>query len=924
MADGTSAEDVWSDAIAVTIAHCSVLSLMLTKSLLFLLLQPPSIVARHSGIIMTSFEREDYQRRANSDGRNTHRNNSLIALATLQHDHSGLPASHFQSQQRRYSAGAVLHSTPSMSPPPRNFLALPSTTAGPRQDSGTTGVLPSDLFVDPISPISSQVIQVMPPNSTSSTNAYHKHHHSSMEASHYNLARRYSLNSMHSPGQQHGVSAKGHQRLQSHASQPHSTKHLNSSHGTAATGAPKKKLIRIHGRFHLWVSGVIIWLALCFQIQGLVTESWIEVDSSEHRSVKGKDLLQWVLVSIAVLLGLIAHAMLVARFFGWRLADRPTVPFKITIIFLLICNVVCVFIATQKFVSLGEFTQTHPLSGDEALQGYILGASYHLMEISGYYMALCVVLLGYHEIDEQIQRARLEREKRKKVRLRQEKQQNGLSVRNVHASSNGSSTALTQKAASSPKSSNSGSGDSGDLEKNDRNSGSANEEFAQEKEDEHTKKEVVVQAEKQSEHQPIPPYKPFGVVLHHDYLSPPQRRFVFAVNLFFLILYGGGLMFGFIEGWNIRVANDFCIVTLATIGYGNVTPKSIAGRIVLFIYFPLGFALLGFAVNLVWQVVLAKLNSRVRKYSSMLSQHLPKRLSWIHSILGQVAKPPVHPPAPQQKSHHNTAGATKDEMESTGKSPQPKGMKLSENELVVGANGKPLESAPQGTGGQQSQKSNSPGPERDHSTSKSTGEGPYQHENHNLLSSTHQKTANSAAAMQKATNGANQAGKSTDPKSKPITALPPPPPYKHSPSNSSKHSSQESEEPPMNLFELQDEIQFRDEREKERMEHASGGHANLAMSAPLSTRRLHASSVDSNNAFSSLHGHDWTATEGHQQNFAPRHVSGLSMTGAAGTSVGRWFLCRPLPCLQLFQTRCTKHVRTDLLERWAISAALAL
>ncbi len=81
--------------------------------------------------------------------------------------------------------------------------------------------------------------------------------------------------------------------------------------------------MRKHGRFQLWASGVLLSLSLCHSILSLATDSWIENRNDQSDVVAGKQHVQWILLSIGCLCGLVAYAVLICRFFGWRLAVRP-------------------------------------------------------------------------------------------------------------------------------------------------------------------------------------------------------------------------------------------------------------------------------------------------------------------------------------------------------------------------------------------------------------------------------------------------------------------------------------------------------------------------------------------------------------------------------------------------------------------------
>ncbi len=69
-----------------------------------------------------------------------------------------------------------------------------------------------------------------------------------------------------------------------------------------------------------------------------------------------------------------------------------------------------------------------------------------------------------------------------------------------------------------------------------------------------------------------------------------------------------------------------CVCMRVCIGYGNVVPTTVAGRLVLFIYFPLGFAAVAATLSLIWKVVINILKRTrrmpLRTRIAMLAAHV--------------------------------------------------------------------------------------------------------------------------------------------------------------------------------------------------------------------------------------------------------------------------------------------------------------
>lgn len=65
-----------------------------------------------------------------------------------------------------------------------------------------------------------------------------------------------------------------------------------------------------------------------------------------------------------------------------------------------------------------------------------------------------------------------------------------------------------------------------------------------------------------------------------------------ATTLLVLTLAVGTVVYTLVEGWSLLDAFYFCIVTLATIGYGDFAPKTAAGKLFTIGYIIVGIGLL--------------------------------------------------------------------------------------------------------------------------------------------------------------------------------------------------------------------------------------------------------------------------------------------------------------------------------------------
>jgi voltage-gated potassium channel len=57
------------------------------------------------------------------------------------------------------------------------------------------------------------------------------------------------------------------------------------------------------------------------------------------------------------------------------------------------------------------------------------------------------------------------------------------------------------------------------------------------------------------------------------------------------LISGGSLFYWLVEGWSLLDATYFSVITIATVGYGDLAPKTAAGKIFTMIYVLCGIGL---------------------------------------------------------------------------------------------------------------------------------------------------------------------------------------------------------------------------------------------------------------------------------------------------------------------------------------------
>ncbi len=71
-----------------------------------------------------------------------------------------------------------------------------------------------------------------------------------------------------------------------------------------------------------------------------------------------------------------------------------------------------------------------------------------------------------------------------------------------------------------------------------------------------------------------------------------EHGFVIPVAIFIALIIGGSFVFQFLEGSTYIDALYFCVITATTVGYGDIVPLTISGKIFTIIY---SFLVIGMA-----------------------------------------------------------------------------------------------------------------------------------------------------------------------------------------------------------------------------------------------------------------------------------------------------------------------------------------
>lgn len=89
-----------------------------------------------------------------------------------------------------------------------------------------------------------------------------------------------------------------------------------------------------------------------------------------------------------------------------------------------------------------------------------------------------------------------------------------------------------------------------------------------------------------------------------DVFSNPKVRglVVFAFSL----IATATVLFMLIEGWSLIDAAFFAVTTISTVGYGNITPETTAGKLVTMVYIILGLGVFVAATSAVAEALVKR------------------------------------------------------------------------------------------------------------------------------------------------------------------------------------------------------------------------------------------------------------------------------------------------------------------------------
>lgn len=78
-----------------------------------------------------------------------------------------------------------------------------------------------------------------------------------------------------------------------------------------------------------------------------------------------------------------------------------------------------------------------------------------------------------------------------------------------------------------------------------------------------------------------------------------HRRILYVFIIMMIVLFGGATFYHYMEGWRYLDALYFSSYTITTVGYGDITPKTDAGKIFTIFYIFVGVGIVLYGLSLI-------------------------------------------------------------------------------------------------------------------------------------------------------------------------------------------------------------------------------------------------------------------------------------------------------------------------------------
>jgi voltage-gated potassium channel len=101
----------------------------------------------------------------------------------------------------------------------------------------------------------------------------------------------------------------------------------------------------------------------------------------------------------------------------------------------------------------------------------------------------------------------------------------------------------------------------------------------------------------------------------------PTYRMATVLGSLITVIASGTVFFHFIEGWGWVDSYFFTVVTLSTVGYGNLVPVTVAGKIGTTIFIITGLGIFALAIQQFGKFAMDKREEQAEWFEAHLGKH---------------------------------------------------------------------------------------------------------------------------------------------------------------------------------------------------------------------------------------------------------------------------------------------------------------
>ncbi len=101
------------------------------------------------------------------------------------------------------------------------------------------------------------------------------------------------------------------------------------------------------------------------------------------------------------------------------------------------------------------------------------------------------------------------------------------------------------------------------------------------------------------------------------------RSFAFAIVILLILIFVGAIIYSHIEEWNYLDSLYFTVVTLTTIGYGEIVPQTNLGKIFTMFFSFFGIAMVFYFFSVIGKYVFKKtFEKKLEEHHDKLLKHI--------------------------------------------------------------------------------------------------------------------------------------------------------------------------------------------------------------------------------------------------------------------------------------------------------------